>query len=703
MKPASVLPQLRQELELIEGGSSAGGSPSWLIHDPVRNQYFHLDWVSFEMLRCWGKVSPDALLQAVQERGRVHVGEADLNYLLQFLNRHQLLQVGTGASAQMAKSKAQMSGTWWAWLLHNYLFFRLPLVKPDAFLNQTQGWTGFVFSRVFGWLTLLAGVLGLVGVSRQWDAFAHTLVDFFSWQGMLAYGLTLAFVKVLHELGHAYTAKRFGCQVPTMGLAFLVLWPVLYTDTNDVWRLKNHHQRLAVSSAGVLTELGVALWATFLWVLVPDGLLRSMLFLLSTTTWISTVLINVSPFMRFDGYFILMDWLQFPNLHGRSFALARWHLRKVLLGLNDPVPDSFAPRQQALLITFAWATWVYRLVLFLGIAVLVYQFFIKVVGILLFVVEIVWFVAKPLASELAVWRERWPDVASGRRKLVLTGLAALVLVLGAVPMPGRVVASAVVVPQQLHTVYAPKGAMLLAGGQTKDSAKDQALFVFDAPQLNSQSEANEARQASAQWVSGVASMNSETLGQWESLAAQSNVTMAEGQVIRSDLNNYRVTAPFDGHLHVTDPDLRPGQWLLQSEKLGQLVGQAGVRVVAYVQDVEVRRLQAGQNALFVPDSGVGPVLDLVVDKIHSDRVRSLSEPELAANFGGSVMVREQKGQFFPEGAYYRVEFVPRQPVSRPELMSFKWRGHVHVASNAEPLLAPIFRTGLSVLIREAGF
>lgn len=703
MKPASVLPQLRQELELIEGGSSAGGSPSWLIHDPVRNQYFHLDWVSFEMLRCWGKVSPDALLQAVQERGRVHVGEADLNYLLQFLNRHQLLQVGTGASAQMARSKSQMSGTWWAWLLHNYLFFRLPLVKPDAFLNQTQGWTGFVFSRVFGWLTLLAGVLGLVGVSRQWDAFAHTLVDFFSWQGMLAYGLTLAFVKVLHELGHAYTAKRFGCQVPTMGLAFLVLWPVLYTDTNDVWRLKNHHQRLAVSSAGVLTELGVALWATFLWVLVPDGLLRSMLFLLSTTTWVSTVLINVSPFMRFDGYFILMDWLQFPNLHGRSFALARWHLRMVLLGLNDPVPESFAPRQQALLIVFAWVTWVYRLILFLGIAALVYQFFIKLVGIFLFLVEIVWFVAKPFASELSVWRERWPDVASGRRKLVWTALVALVLVLGAVPMPGRVVASAVVIPQQLHTVYAPKGAMLQAGGQTKDSAKDQPLFVFDAPQLNSQSEANEARQASAQWVSGVASMNSETLGQWESLAAQSNVTMAEGQVIRSDLNNYRVTAPFDGHLHVTDPDLRPGQWLLQSEKLGQLVGQAGVRVVAYVQDVEVRHLRAGQNALFVPDSGVGPVLDLVVEKIHSDRVRTLSEPELAANFGGSVMVREQKGQFFPEGAYYRVEFVPRQPASWPVLMSFKWRGRVHVASNAEPLLAPLFRTGVSVLIREAGF
>ena len=114
MKPESVLPQLRQELELIEGGTGAGGSPTWLIHDPVRNQYFQLDWVSFEMLRCWGKVSPEALLDQVGSRGRVHVGMADLNYLVQFLSRHQLLQVGVGASGQLASNRAKLSGTWWA-------------------------------------------------------------------------------------------------------------------------------------------------------------------------------------------------------------------------------------------------------------------------------------------------------------------------------------------------------------------------------------------------------------------------------------------------------------------------------------------------------------------------------------------------------------------------------------------------------------
>ena len=93
----------------------------------------------------------------------------------------------------------------------------------------------------------------------------------------------------------------------------------------------------------------------------------------------------------------------------------------------------------------------------------------------------------------------------------------------------------------------------------------------------------------------------------------------------------------------------------------------------------------------------------MVEKIHSDRVRALAEPELAVNFGGSVTVREQKGQLFPEGAYYRVEFALRNAQDASALAGFKWRGRVYVSSTAEPLLAPLLRTGLSVLIREGGF
>ena len=704
MQAPSVLPGLRQELELIDGAAGVGGSPTWMVHDPVRNQYFEIDWISHALLRDWGAVSPQALLERVQARQEVQVSEADLAFLLDFLRRHQLLQPGSDGARQLTEQRQQMAGNAWSWLLHNYLFFRIPLVKPDRVLGRTQAWTDFIYTRGFAWATVLAGVLGLIGAGRQWHVFERTLVDFYSWQGLLAYGLTLAFVKVLHELGHAYTAKRMGCQVPTMGLAFLVLWPVLYTDTNDAWRLKSHRQRLAVSSAGVLTELGVALWATLLWVLVPDGGLRTMLFLLATTTWVSTVLINVSPFMRFDGYFILMDLLRFPNLHGRSFALARWHLRKVLLGLQDPAPEPFRPRAQRLLILFAWLTWLYRLVLFLGIAVLVYHFFIKLVGIVLFLVEIIWFVARPLAAEWRVWWERWGEVRASRRAVLGAALLVLLSVPSLAPLPGRVRVSAVVLPQNVQALYAPKNARLLSMAGADVGARDQNLFVFEAPQLHSQGEASRARQAAAQWQSGVASLSPDARGQWQSLTAQHAWVQAEGQLIRSDLNNYRLLAAHAGRLHVLDPELQAGQWTQNGEKLGYVIGAGGVRVVAYVQDVDLQRLQRGQRALFLPDSGAGPALRLQVDTIHTDRIRTLSEPELALNFGGSVPVREHRGQLFPEGAFYRIELIPETGTPIPANMdTFKWRGQLSIASSPEPLLAPWFRSALSVLVRETGF
>jgi hypothetical protein len=138
--------------------------------------------------------------------------------------------------------------------------------------------------------------------------------------------------------------------------------------------------------------------------------------------------------MRFDGYFILSDFLEMPNLHERSFALARWRLREWLFDLGEEKPEHFGRRREIGLIAFAWAVWVYRLVVFLGIAVLVYHFFIKIIGVFLFMVEIIWFIALPIRHELQAWAKRWPQIRSRSRSrrsvlllALLSGLLSLVL------------------------------------------------------------------------------------------------------------------------------------------------------------------------------------------------------------------------------------------------------------------------------------
>lgn len=507
------LPRLREELDLLPGPALGDGQPSWTLHDPVRNQFLRLDWPTFEILSRWSLDDPQAIADSVASETTLQISAEEVKQVAQFLLEHQLVQPqGSNSARQLAERLEKIQGSPLKWLLHHYLFFRIPLWRPDGWLERWQNAASVFYSRSFLALTLAAFALGLFQVARQWDVFFASLVDTFSWSGLAAYGIALMGVKFLHELGHAFTAKRLGCRVPAMGIAFLVLWPVAYTDTNETWRLTSRWQRLQVASAGIATELVIAAWATLVWALLPDGAWRSVAFVLATTSWVATLAINASPFMRFDGYFILSDWLDLPNLHQRSFALARWKLREWLFALGEPKPEHFSTRREAGLILFAWATWLYRLVVFLGIAVLVYHFGIKLVGIALFAVEILWFILLPLKQEWKAWTERWPRIRASRRSRYSLALLATVLLLAVVPWPGRVTASAILRPSDAWPVYAPSGARVEALPFKEGELVPQGatLLQLYLPDLKMRRQALLARVEQMRWQAAASGFDAET-------------------------------------------------------------------------------------------------------------------------------------------------------------------------------------------------
>ncbi len=128
-----------------------------------------------------------------------------------------------------------------------------------------------------------------------------TILHFFTPRGLALYVLCLAVVKVCHELGHAYTATRYGCRVPTMGIAIIVMMPMLYSDTSDAWKLTSRRQRAAIGAAGMIVECALAALAIFAWNFLDDGVARSLVFILATTSLMVGAAINLIPFIRFDG------------------------------------------------------------------------------------------------------------------------------------------------------------------------------------------------------------------------------------------------------------------------------------------------------------------------------------------------------------------------------------------------------------------
>lgn len=701
------LPPLRQDLALHAGPRLRDGQPSWTLHDPARHLYHQLDWLSFEVLAHWpqaGEHGPEAIVAAIQAETTLQPDVDDVVMVLDFLQRHELVhRPGAPTAAVYAgRAAAHRSGAF-KWLLHNYLFFRVPLLRPDALLGALLPLLGLVCSRGFLWLTALAGVGGLALVARQWEGFQATLVDLLTPAGLASYALTLVGVKTLHELGHGLVAKRHGCRVPTMGLAFMVLWPVPYTDTNDAWRLADRWARLQIAAAGVTTELLVAVWATLAWALLPDGSARQAAFLLATTTWVSTLLVNCSPFMRFDGYFVLSDWLEMPNLHQRAFALARWQLREWLFNLQAEPPEHWAPARRRGLVLFAFAVWAYRLALFLGIALLVYGFFIKLVGIFLFVVEIVWFVLMPIAAEVKTWGRLWPTIRQRPRSLVSllllgAGLAAL-----AWPLPGRLGASGLLHTGTAQVVYAPA-----AGRITSLAVADGAAVRAGAPllELGSEQEREQLAQAASRIrrysaEADAAALQGELRSRWQVAQAQLSTALATRRSLQARVQERTATAPHDGTLRWHDPDLRAGDWVAAREPLATVVNPGNWQVEAYLSETDLKRIAVGHHARFYPDGRFGAALDLQVSAIAHDASHQLPAPALALAAGGSVAARDVDGRPVPEHAVYRVTYAVE---GRPAMLAGQvWRGHVVTEAQPESALQRLSRAALAVWWREAGW
>jgi putative peptide zinc metalloprotease protein len=706
---APTLPVLREELALLPGPVLPDGQPSWTLHDPVRNLFFRIDWPTFEVLQRWGHGSPAQLAQDICEATTLQLSEDDVKGVAQFLVGNQLTRPtdDVATSRKLAERLAQLQGSPWKWLLHHYLFFRIPLVRPDAWLGRWKGWVGWCYSPVFFGLTLGALMLGLFQVARQWDGFTAQLVDTFSLEGLASYAVALVCVKTLHELGHAFTAKRLGCRVPTMGVAFMVLWPMAYTDTNETWRLTDPRHRLQVASAGIATELLIAAWATLAWGLLPDGPARSAAFVLATTSWVATLVINASPFMRFDGYFILSDALDMPNLHERCFALARWQLREWLFNLKEDRPERVPPSQQRWMIAFAFGTWLYRLVLFLGIALLVYHLFFKVLGVFLFLVEIAWFIWRPVRTELKAWGDRRKSILQ-RGRTAVSALVLMALVgLAFVPWPGRVTASALLRPAESWPVYAPSGARLdelkfREGQRVPEGALIARLHV---PDLNTRRQALTARVDQLRWQASASAFDDQT--RQKLLVAQETLATAQAELasVDTELRNFAPKAPYAGTLRDLDPDLREGQWLARKERLALLVKEGTPWVVeTWLDEEAVQRIRPGDGAMFINDGADAAPLPLRVQAVDRDASRVLARPELAAQAGGHLMAREKNGQLVPERAVYRVTLELQQGETLPAALSRQTvRGHITIHARAEAPGLRYVRQASAVLVREFGF
>ncbi|WP_135078985.1 biotin/lipoyl-binding protein [Terasakiella sp. SH-1] len=697
-----MLPALREDISLHEGPLEDNGAQSWMLHDPVTNRYYKISWVGLEVLSRWALGNADAITKAVNQETPLSITEEHVGAVAQMLMKNSLVQCHHAKASKHLLSLYEKSrSSWTQWALHHYLFFRIPLINPDGFLEKTCGIGHFIFSRFFNVLSCLACLIGLVLLVPRWDEFGATFIDTMSWQGLAGYGLTYLVVKVVHEFGHGYALKLSGKRVPAMGVAFLVLWPVLYTDTNQSWEVKSKKQKLNIAFAGIQTELVIAAWATLVWNLLPEGGLKSSAFLLATVTWVSSFALNLSPFMRFDGYFLLMDGLGIHNLHERSFALARWKIRTWLLASQEAPPEKFSSTTQKGLILFAFLTWLYRLFLFLGIAFMVYHFFIKLVGIFLFAVEIIWFILKPIWKEITMWHHQRDILFTYRAKIRMAVIISGLCLFLVIPWQTSQNIPALLETDSFTSHYAPVSGQLIKLNVTEglEVKQGDVLAVFNSPEIETELSKLHAKIEHLKQERNTAQIDTRQSARRATLDQQINELSLKLNGLEKKKERTSILSTEQGVITDLDTDLQEGQWIKEKDFLFSLRAKEKAKVSAYIEEHFIYQIKKQETAIFYADDPAHKPLPCQIKQIDHSAIISLNKPLLASTYGGPIATRIHEERLIPNTATYQLHCIP---LNQDKPIRREITGRLHVKTEPESLFTQGWTIIINTLIRESG-
>ena len=340
------------------------GKPAYVIRDPLTFQSYKLDLKGYAIFTALVRDRPLAdIFRDLVDEGTLSGKDEDSFYQavlslhrLNFLNLpisddQRLYQRYLAWQRQRRKEK-----------LMSIFFLRIPLVNPNAFLDRTIRYTRFLFSKwFFGFWALCMALAGFLAIQGFDQLIAPV-------QGVLTaknipfmFGLLIG-LKVIHEFGHAYACKHFGGHVPEMGVFLVVFAPMAYVDATASWGFSRKAQRLMVGLGGMYFESLVACGAVFVFFLAEPGMVRDMAYNVIFLAGVATVLFNLNPLMRYDGYYILGDTLEIPNLRQRATEQVTGVLKRMFLGIRGKAFPGGLPLR-AFLVVFGTAAAMYRVVI----------------------------------------------------------------------------------------------------------------------------------------------------------------------------------------------------------------------------------------------------------------------------------------------------------------------------------------------------
>jgi putative peptide zinc metalloprotease protein len=535
----------------------------------------------------------------------------------------------------------------WKRRLWTPLALRFPLWDPDRFLDRTLPYTGWIFGWIGALLWLAVVGTGVVMTASHWTELTRDVVDrLLAPQNLLLLWLVYPVVKALHELGHAYATKKFGGEVHEIGLMLLVLTPVPYVDATAAWGFRDKRQRMLVGAAGIAVELFLGSLALFVWLWAEAGAVRAIAYNVMLISGVSTLLFNGNPLLRFDGYYVLADAIEIPNLGTRANRYLGYLFQRYALAAKDTDSPADTTGERVWMALYGIAAFIYRCsILFVIIIFIAGKFFI--VGILLAAWALGTQVFTPVAKSVSFLAKN-PTLRRQRGRAVGTSLAialgVLVLVF-LVPAPSWTRAQGVIwVPEEAQVRAGTEGFIeRLLVPVDSQVVRGQALIQAADPFLHARVKVLEAqvKELAAQYDALIQFDRVQALVVREELASvQAN--LARAQERERDLT---LRAGATGRLVVPNAADLPGRFVQKGTLVAYVVEPKELTARAAVgQDYIdlVRSRQRGVEVM-VADWGAAPIAAEIRREVPGAS-KQLPSSALGSQGGGPFAVDPRDNQ-----------------------------------------------------------
>ncbi len=706
---------MRVRSDLIFQAVEFSGRRYWHVKDPISLRYYQLRNEEYFLLQLLdGQTSVEEIVARFeQEFAPQRIRPQQLVAFLSMLHRQGLILADApGQADELLGRRGQLRRRKVLDALTSVLAIRFRGFDPDRLLRWLYPKVRWLFSPWVFAACVLLFLSALVLLTVRFDSLVARLPEFrafFSLQNLPLIGLSIVIAKVLHELGHALTCRRYGGECHEMGVMLLVFTPVLYCNVSDAWMMPNRRHRIWITAAGMCVELVLASICTFLWWFSEPGLLNTMCLNIMFVCSVSTVLFNGNPLLRYDGYYILSDLVEVPNLREQSFAVVRRSLCRWFLGVEAVNERMLPDRRRGFLAAYWLVAGAYRFMVVIAILWFLHAMLkpsgLQVLALALAVPVLAGMLCVPLwrAAKFVAHVQRREQVKWLRFGLWCGMGAALLVAVFAVPLPRRVTAPVTVEPSGAERVYVSAPGTLshsvaegrqVQTGETLAKLQDLELderiaeLTWQAKSLDARLQGLHARRVGKESVGNLIPTTEEALRDVRQRLAQR----------LADLQRLTLTAPIDGTV-LPAPTIvtRPLAGELEGRRVNQLdpesvgshfdsgtlfclVGDPGrLDAVALIDQSDIEFVEVGQRVHMVFDQLPGVTLWGRVEEISEIDVVEVPAP-LAAK-GHMPVIPDEHGAAAPASTSFQAR-MSLDAHDQQILLGATGRAKIHVASQS---------------------